>query len=79
MNLPPAKRTELLDLFERRGVVAVLGGHAHRLIINDHKGIQLVNGETTSKNFDKRPLGFRLWHVADPRPFRHESVSLEGF
>ena len=79
MNLPLAKRKELLSLFEKRGVVAALGGHTHRLIINDYKSIQLVNGETTSKNFDKRPFGFRIWHVMDPRPFKHDFVSLEGF
>jgi len=79
MNLPLAKRKELLDLFEKSGVVAVLGGHTHRLLINEHKGIQLVNGETTSKNFDKRPFGFRLWHVEDERPFKHEFVPLVGF
>ena len=78
-NLPVAKRKELLSLFEERGVVAVLGGHTHELLINEYKGIQLVNGETTSKNFDKRPFGFRLWHVGDARPFRHDFVPLEGF
>ena len=76
MNLPVARRKNLLDLFEKRGVVAVLGGHTHQLTINSYKGIQLVNGETTSKNFDKRPLGFRVWHAMDPRPFKHDFVSL---
>jgi 3',5'-cyclic AMP phosphodiesterase CpdA len=79
MNLPLALRKELLSLFEKRGVVAVLGGHTHRLLINGYKGIQLVNGETTSKNFDQRPFGFRLWHVMDRRPLKYEFVSLEGF
>ncbi len=78
MNLPLAKRKELLSLFEKRGVVAVLGGHTHRLLINEHERIQFVNGETTSKNFDKRPFGFRVWHVIDPRPFKHVFVSLDG-
>jgi len=38
----------------------------------------LVNGETTSKNFDKRPMGFRIWHVGETRPYRHEFISLES-
>jgi 3',5'-cyclic AMP phosphodiesterase CpdA len=79
MNLPLAKRTELLGLFEQHGVVAVLGGHAHRLVVNDYQGLQLVNGETTSKNFDKRPLGFRVWQITDSRPFRHEFAGLQDF
>ena len=78
-NLPVAKRKELLSLFEARGVVAVLGGHTHELIVNQHKGIQLVNGETTSKNLDKRPFGFRVWHVTNSRPPKHDFVPLEGF
>ncbi|MFW6114536.1 MAG: metallophosphoesterase [bacterium] len=79
MNLPKVKRKELLNLFEARGVIAVLGGHTHRLTMNQYKGIQLVNGETTSKNFDKRPLGFRIWSVTDEPPFKHKLVPLEGF
>ena len=71
-NLPPAKRIELLDLFKESGVVAVLGGHRHLLVINEYKGIQLVNGEVTSRHFDSSPLGFRLWHVDSPTSIRHE-------
>ena len=77
-NLPLAKRQELIQLYEETGVVAVLGGHTHRLVENEHNGIQYLNGETTSKNSDGRPLGFRVWHVADPRPYRNAFFSLEG-
>jgi len=76
-NLPLAKRSELLALFEDCGVVAVLTGHRHELIIAEYQGIQLVTGETTSKNFDGRPFGFRLWHVDSPTSARHEFVALE--
>ena len=76
-SLPVAKRQTLLALFEKTGVVAVLGGHTHKLIINAHKGIQLVNAETTSNNFDKRPFGFRLWQIGDNRPFQHEFIPLK--
>jgi len=75
-NLPPAKRSELLALFEKSGVVAVLGGHRHLLIINEYKGIQLVNGETTCRHFDGSPLGFRFWHVDSPKSIKHEFVPL---
>ena len=78
-NIPVEKRKSLLRLFESRNVVAMLGGHTHRLTVNDYKGIQLVNGETTSKNLDGHAPGFRLWHVGDTRPFKHGSVPLEGF
>ena len=71
-NLPPAKRAELLNLYVDFGVVAVLGGHRHLLVINEYQGIQLVNGETTCRHFDNSPLGFRLWFVDSPTSIRHE-------
>jgi len=77
-NLPQPKRQEILDLCEKNGVVAFLAGHTHKQITNEYKGIQLVNGETTSKNFDKRPMGFRLWNVDGKRELSHEFVELEG-
>lgn len=75
-NLPPAKRPELLGLFPENRVVAWLGGHLHKLTVNDHHGIQLVNAEATCKNFDKRPPGFRLWRGGATTPLRHEFVPL---
>ena len=77
-NLPVDKRKELLAMFEKYGVVGILGGHTHKLYINDYKGIQLVNAETVSRNFDKRPLGFRVWHIDGERPFKHEFISLKN-
>ncbi len=73
-DLPLAN--ELLALFETSGVVAVLSGHWHQLIINEYKGIQLVTGESTSVNVDGRPLGFRLWHVDSPTSITHEFIPL---
>ena len=77
-NLPLPKRKEILDLCEKNGVVAFLAGHTHRRILNEYKGIQLVNGETTSKNFDNRPMGFRLWNVSEKRELRHRFIALDG-
>ncbi|MCF8392226.1 MAG: metallophosphoesterase [Bacteroidales bacterium] len=62
-NFPPEKRMDLLELMRKKNVVAYLSGHKHEVIINDYHGIQLVSGESTSKNFDKRPMGFRKWDV----------------
>ena len=71
-TLPTAN--ELLTLFETSGVVAVLSGHRHQLIIDEYKGIQLVTGEATSTN--DGPLGFRLWHVDSPTSITHEFIPL---
>ena len=76
-NIAPPKRREILALFEECNVVAYLAGHTHRTIVNDYKGIQLVNGETTSKNFDERPMGFRLWKVEGVRPLECEIAPLK--
>ncbi len=77
-NLPIPKRKELLALCVENGVIGFLAGHTHRHIANEYQGIQMVNGETTSKNFDKRPMGFRLWNVGAQRELRHRFVPLEG-
>ncbi len=74
--LPVAKRKELLDLFVNCGVVAVLTAHTHQFISNEYKGIHLVTGETTCRNLDRRPLGFRLWHVESPASIKQEFVPL---
>lgn len=75
-NVPLKIRTRLLKLYVEHGVIAVLAGHTHRRIINNYKGIQLVNGETTSKS---RPaLGFRLWDVNSPSSVKHTFVPLEA-
>jgi len=77
-NLPPAKRQELLDLFTSSRVVAYLSGHKHETLLNNYEGIQLVTGESTSRNFDNRPLGFRLWDV-DKDTVLHQFVPLDPF
>ena len=74
-NLSLNKRQELLTLFLQNNVIAYLSGHAHKVIINNYENIQLVSGETTSKNRDKRPFGFRLWQVSSDT-IRHHFVPL---
>ena len=63
-NLPVDIRMEILALFTKNNVKAYLSGHRHQLVVNNYENILLVSGETTSKNFDERPLGFRLWSVS---------------
>jgi len=74
-NLPIETRRELLRKFSDSGVLAILSGHAHRIIINEHKDMQLVTGQATSKTHGAA-LGFRLWHIEGEAPFKHESVDL---
>jgi len=74
-NLPMATRKKILGLFKEYNVEAYLSGHKHETIINNYENIQLVSGETTSKNFDKRPMGFRLWEVSTDT-ISHKFVAL---
>ena len=75
-NISPIKRQELLELFKQNNVIAYLSGHTHKTVINNYENIQLVSGETTSKNFDKNPLGFRLWEVSSDT-IKHHFVPLQ--
>jgi 3',5'-cyclic AMP phosphodiesterase CpdA len=77
-NLPINKRKEILTLLKNNNVKAYLSGHKHETVINNYENIQLVSGETTSKNFDKRPMGFRLWEVATDTIY-HQFVPLENY
>ncbi len=70
-NISPGKRKELLTLFVQNNVVAYLSGHKHEVVINKFENIQLVTGETTSKNFDGRPMGFRHWQVSHDSIMQH--------
>jgi len=76
-NLPLEKRRELLSSFERAGVRAVLAGHTHTTSANKAGMIEVITSETTSKNFDKRPFGFRMWHVNADGSYTHEFVPLK--
>jgi 3',5'-cyclic AMP phosphodiesterase CpdA len=70
-NFPLSIRQELLKLFTQNNVLTYLSGHTHKTVINNYENIQLVSGETTSKNFDKRPLGFRHWEVSSDSLKQH--------
>ncbi len=70
-NFPTDKREEILKLFKENNVLAYLSGHTHKTVINNYENIHLVSGETISKNFDKRPLGYRVWEVAPDTVMQH--------
>ena len=59
-NHPKAGRAERLKMYLDNGVRYFLSGHTHRLIVRAYKGITILNPETTSRNFDELPYGFRL-------------------
>lgn len=75
-NLPTKTRKQLLDSFVKNKVTAYLSGHSHTYISNKYQKLLLISGETTSKNFDNRPLGFRLWEVSKDS-ISHKFISID--
>ena len=59
-NVPKAKREDMLALCAENGVVLWLAGHTHTTSQRSYRQITILNGETTSQNFDGHQLGFRL-------------------
>jgi Icc-related predicted phosphoesterase len=62
-NISGAKRNKLLEQLEQNDAVIWLSGHLHKTMNRKYEKITILNGETTSVNFDKRPYGFRLLRI----------------
>ena len=62
-NFPTEKRRAYLDFCVERGVKFYLAGHTHTTLERTYRGVPILNGETTSRNFDKRPFGFRMLKI----------------
>jgi Icc-related predicted phosphoesterase len=62
-NLSQETRMKWLTLAKEGGAFLWLSGHTHRTGRRAYNGITLLNGETTSQNFDGHPFGFRLLTV----------------
>jgi predicted MPP superfamily phosphohydrolase len=75
-NLPASKREGILRLFNENGAIIWLAGHTHATIRRSYGNITILNGETTSKNFDDHPFGFRLLTVKPDQSFDWEFIGL---
>ena len=75
-NLPKSKRKEALDLCKENNVFLWLAGHTHTTSKRNYGPITILNGETTSRNFDGRPLGFRLLTIFPDNRFDWEFIPL---
>ena len=63
-NLPLTKRRWVLNLFRQNNVVTYITSYTHKSVINNYENYQLVSGETAIRNFNKNPLGYRIWEVS---------------
>lgn len=75
-NIPLAFRKTLLEWCAAYGVKTYLSGHTHCLAEHRHGGTLVLSGESTSKNIDGRPRGFRLWRMKNGIPQTHQFVPL---
>ncbi len=74
-NVPQAKREDILRLFNENGVIFWLAGHTHKTAQRNYQQITLLNGETTSRNFDGHPFGFRLLTIKPDQSFDWDFVA----
>ncbi len=77
-NLPKAKRNELLTLAKKHGAIAWLSGHTHKHNETSYNGMPIVAANTSSKNFDGAPRGYRIWHIAQDGALTHEYIPIQG-
>ena len=61
-GLPP--REERFASYREAGVRFYLAGHTHCMIARALDGITILNAETTCRNFDGRPMGYRRMEIA---------------
>ena len=64
-NCPKSLRKKRLDLYVQSGVKFHLCGHTHRMVARAYGGMTILNPETTCRNFDGLPFGFRMFTVRD--------------
>lgn len=62
-NFPQELRTAYLDYLIANNVRFYLAGHTHTTLERAYENMPILNGETTSRNFDQRPYGFRLLKI----------------
>lgn len=73
-NYPLKTRHAFLDRCLDSGVRFFLAGHTHRMSSRTYWQTPLLNSETTSTNFDKRPHGFRMLEIPAEGPYKWEFV-----
>ena len=76
-NFPTNLRADYLDYLLANGTLFYLAGHTHTTLERAYRGLPILNGETTSRNFDKRPRGFRLLKIDDDLNYEWNFVSAE--
>ena len=77
-NRPLATRETRFDAYLASGVRFYLAGHTHTMLARAHKGLTVLNGETTCRNDDGRPFGGRLLEIAPDLSFTWNFIACRG-
>ena len=62
-NMPKERRFAQMEAYLDAGARFFLAGHTHRMSVRGWKELTVLNAETTSRNTDSRPFGFRLFET----------------
>lgn len=73
-NCPKAGRVARMKMYLDAGAKFFLAGHTHRMIAHGWRELTILNAETTSRNFDVRPYGFRMFEVAADGDYSYRFV-----
>lgn len=64
-NMPNNIRAELLDLFVKHHVKAVISGHLHDNKVNNYQGIDLITTNSITVPMGQIPAGFRIVDITE--------------
>ncbi len=76
-NFPSTLRQSFLDYLVANDATFYLAGHTHTTLERDYRGVPILNGETTSRNFDRRDFGFRLLKIDEKLNFTWDFVEVQ--
>ncbi len=76
-NFPTALRQSYLDYLVANNCRFYLAGHTHTTLEREYLGVPILNGETTSNNFDKHDFGFRLLQIDAEMNYTWNFVEVE--
>lgn len=63
-NHPKNGRKDRLKAYLAAGVRFYLCGHLHKTLMRGWRNLTILNAEVTSRSFDERPLGFRMFELS---------------
>ena len=75
-NYPKSGRAQRIARYRAVGLDMYLAGHTHRYGRRKVDGLTILNSETTSRNFDRRPFGGRILTLNPDRSYSYQFISV---